>query len=280
MSAAASSKNHRPVRLVGFAVRVVTAGGIGVVMLAAIVFGRESGLGIVIALIAMAAVAELYTFTRREHRLPNEVFGVLAAGSMPMAAAFGGRFGLLATLTTVVVAALAWHVLFRQVRTSDTAVTVFGAIYVGFLLAHFVLVRQLDSGVLFALATILSVWANDVFAYLIGSTMGRHKMAPRISPNKSWEGFAAGTTFTVLVWAAIAFLPETTLSLPVLVGIGLAVSLAAVVGDLVESRLKREAGVKDSGSILPGHGGVLDRFDSLIMVSVVAYYLLVWAGVR
>lgn len=266
--------------LKGFATRVVTAGGIGVVMLAAIFFGRPLGLGIVLSAIAMLAVAELYSFTRREHRLPNEVFGVLAAGAMPISAALAGRLGLMAALTVLVVASLVWHVMFRQIKTADTAVTVFGAVYIGFLLAHFVLVRQLESGVLFALATILSVWANDVFAYLVGSTMGRHKMAPRVSPNKSWEGFAAGTLFTVLVWAALALLPENTLALPALIGIGLSISIAAVVGDLIESRLKREAGVKDSGSVLPGHGGFLDRFDSLILVSVAAYYLLILAGIR
>ncbi|MDZ4179013.1 MAG: phosphatidate cytidylyltransferase [Coriobacteriia bacterium] len=266
--------------LKGFATRVLTAGGVGIVMLAAIFFGRPLGLGIVLSLIAMLAVGELYAFTRREHRLPNEVFGVLAAGAMPLSAAIAGRVGLMAAVTVLVVASLVWHVMFRQIKTADTAVTVFGAVYVGFLLAHFVLVRQLESGVLFALATILSVWANDVFAYLVGSTMGRHKMAPRVSPNKSWEGFAAGTLFTVLVWAALALLPENTLSLPVLIGIGLSISLGAVIGDLIESRLKREAGVKDSGSVLPGHGGFLDRFDSLILVSVVAYYLLVLAGIR
>ncbi|MDZ4179735.1 MAG: phosphatidate cytidylyltransferase [Coriobacteriia bacterium] len=266
--------------LKGFATRVVTAGGVGVVMLTAIFFGRPLGLGIVLSAIAMLAVAELYSFTRREHRLPNEVFGVLAAGAMPISAAVAGRLGLMAALTVLVVASLVWHVMFRQIKTADTAVTVFGAVYVGFLLAHFVLVRQLESGVLFALATILSVWANDVFAYLVGSTMGRHKMAPRVSPHKSWEGFAAGTLFTVLVWAALALLPENALALPVLIGIGLAISIAAVIGDLIESRLKREAGVKDSGSVLPGHGGFLDRFDSLILVSVVAYYLLILAGIR
>lgn len=249
-------------------------------MLGAIIFGRTLGLGIVLAVAAVFAVAELYSFTRREHRMPNEVFGLIATAAMPIATGLWGYQGLMGSLAGLLVASMLWHVTFRQVRTADTAVTVFGAVYVGFMLSHLVLIRALDSGTELALATIIGVWANDVFAYLVGSTMGRHKMAPRISPHKSWEGFAAGTAFTVVVWVLVGSVADTGLSLPALTLTGLAVSVAAVVGDLAESRLKREAGVKDSGRLLPGHGGFLDRFDSMIMVSVVAYYLLIIGGAR
>lgn len=264
--------------LSALATRIGTALVVGVVMLAAVIWGRPLGLGILLGVVAALASAEFYSFSRREHRLPNEVFGVVAAAAMPVAAALWGKLGLTASVTALVVASLVWHVVFRQVRTTDTAVTVFGAVYVGFLLAHLVLVRQLDSGAELTLAIIVSVWANDVFAYLIGSTMGRHKLAPRISPNKSWEGLAAGTVFTILVWILLFYVIDSPISLGWLAVAGFGVSLAAIVGDLAESRLKREAGVKDSGRLLPGHGGFLDRFDSLILVSVVAYYLLVWAG--
>lgn len=261
-------------------VRLGTALVLGVVMLAVVIWGRSLGLGLLLGVISALASAEFYTITRRENRLPNEVFGVAAAAAMPVAAAIWGKIGLTASVTLLVVAALAWHLAFRQVRTSDTAVTVFGAVYVGFLLAHLVLVRELDFGTELTLAVILSVWANDVFAYLIGSTMGRHKLAPSISPKKSWEGFVAGTLFTVLVWVGVYFVTDSPLPLGWLAITGVGISLAAIVGDLAESRLKREAGVKDSGALLPGHGGFLDRFDSLILVSVVAYYVLVWGGAQ
>ncbi|MDZ4063774.1 MAG: phosphatidate cytidylyltransferase, partial [Coriobacteriia bacterium] len=241
----------------GFLVRVVTATFLGAATLAAIIWGRSLGLGVLVSLIAMLGVREFYSITRREHRLPNEVFGVLATGTMPIATALWGRLGLMSVVTGLVVLALLWHVAFRQVRTADTATTVFGAIYLGFLLSHFVLIRQLDSGTELALATIVSVWANDVFAYLVGSTVGRHKKAPRVSPNKSWEGFLAGTAFTVLVWTGVFFLIDSPVSLATHILVGVAVSFAAVVGDLAESRLKREAGIKDSGRLLPGHGGFL-----------------------
>ena len=264
--------------LSGLVVRVGTAAIIGATFLTTILFGKSLGLAAVISLVGTLAAAEFFALSRRERRLPNELFGWAAVASMPFAAAAYGAFGLTAVISVLVVASLMWHLAFRQVRTSDTAITVFGAVYVGFTLSHFVLIRQLDAGTELALATIFSVWANDVFAYLVGSTIGRHKMAPRISPNKSWEGFAAGSAFTVAVWVGVYYVASTGLSLGSLILVGVAVSVAAVVGDLAESRLKREAGVKDSGTSLPGHGGFLDRFDSLILVSIVTYYMLLLGG--
>ena len=260
--------------------RLGTAIVYAAIMLAAIIWGQEIWLAAVISFAGVFAVAELYSLTRREHRLPNEVFGIMAVAAMPFGAAIWGQTGLMAVVTILIGFSLVWHVIFSRVRTADTAVTVFGAVYVGFMLSHFVLIRQLDSGTIFALATLFSVWANDVFAYLVGSTIGRHKMTPKISPNKSWEGFAAGTAFTIAVWATVFYITDNPLTLPWHIVTGAAVSLAAVFGDLAESRLKREAGVKDSGRTLPGHGGFLDRFDSLIFVSVVAYYVLVFGGVQ
>jgi phosphatidate cytidylyltransferase len=125
------------------------------------------------------------------------------------------------------------------------------------------------------------VWANDSFAYLVGSTLGRHKMAPRISPKKSWEGFAAGMAGSIAVWVAVALLfPNIGVTVALALSIGFVVGVAVFVGDLFESRMKREAGVKDSGTLLPGHGGFLDRLDSLILVCLVAYWILWWGGVR
>jgi len=112
-------------------------------------------------------------------------------------------------------------------------------------------------------AFIVVVWANDVFAYLVGVTMGRHKMAPHLSPNKSWEGFAGGVVGATAVSAVVGRLwigGDVWLWM----AFGLVVALAAVGGDLAESRLKRAAGVKDSGRLLPGHGGMLDRFDATL----------------
>lgn len=281
---------------VGIVVRVAVAAAYGVVVLAAVIFGGTFGVAALYAVIGTVAVVEFYEITRREHRTPNEIFGAVAVAAMPVAAALADLKGLATVTAALVVAALLWHLTFRQVRTTDTATTLFGAVYVGFTLSHLVLLRRLPLDgitgqgllapqVLLLLAVVVSVWANDSFAYIVGSTLGRHHMAPHISPNKSWEGFAAGTVFTVAVWLLTYYLvrervPAWPLTLGWHAAIGVAVSVATVTGDLFESRLKREAGVKDSGRLLPGHGGFLDRHDSLILVSVVAYWMIFWAGAR
>ena len=115
----------------------------------------------------------------------------------------------------------------------------------------------------------LMIWVNDTFAYLVGMAFGRHRLFPRVSPKKSWEGFAGGIVFTIALGVAFTYLfPKITPFYGVgqFVMLGVVVSLAATFGDLLESTLKRAAGVKDSGTIIPGHGGMLDRIDSLLLV--------------
>jgi phosphatidate cytidylyltransferase len=274
-----------------FGVRLLSALVLGLVQIVALVWGGTMWWALVVAAIAVLAASEFYAMTRTEHRKPNELFGLVAVAAMPLATGWylanapelsgglavaqHGLLGVTGVLAALVIAALVWHLVFRQVTASDTAITVFGVVYVGFTLTHLVLLRELDSGTELLLATIVSVWANDTLAYAVGSPFGRHKLAPKISPKKSVEGLIAGSLGTIAVWVGIGLAGVQT-GLPVWwLGItGLAVSMAAVLGDLAESRLKREAGVKDSGRLLPGHGGFLDRFDSMILVSVVAFYML------
>jgi len=274
------------IKPVGLLTRLITAVAYGAVVLGAIALGRYAT-GVVFGIMAGAAALEFYAMSRREARLPNELFGVMAAGFMPMAAALWGMAGLSAIMTALVAASLVWHVVFVRVRTADTAITVFGALYTGFLIAYLVLIIDVfAAGTLLAFAVVVSVWVNDSLAYLVGSTIGRHKMAPRISPKKSWEGFSAGLIGTMVVWVglvtvvprALPLLPATGLSLLWACATGLIISVAVLVGDLAESRMKREAGVKDAGTMLPGHGGFLDRLDSLILVCLAAYWLLWWGG--
>lgn len=259
--------------------RAFTGVGYGLTVLAALWFGVIPT-GVLFGIMAGFAAAEFYAMERREARGPNELFGVAASTAMPIAAALFGLPGLLAVVTALVAASLVWHTLFTRVCTADTAETVFGAVYTGFLLAYMVLIRGYADGLVLSVAVVVSVWANDVGAYFIGSLLGRHKLAPHISPKKSWEGFAAGAVACVAVWAVVPALPWIEISEPLALLTGAAVALSSVIGDLAESRMKREAGVKDSGTSLPGHGGFLDRLDSLILVSLVAYWVLWWGGVR
>ena len=287
---------HQQGALRGFVVRTVTAIALGLVLLVADIFGGVLGWAVAVALVAALCASEFYQVMRSEHHRANEVFGVAASAIMPIAAAVYatraltgtgasssselGAVGLTAVMGGLILAALVWNIAFRQVKGADTSTTVFGAVYAGFTLSHLVLLRALDSGAELVVIVLASVWAMDVFAYLIGSAFGTHPLAPHISPKKSWEGFAAGTAGTVATWVIGWFLIHSPLPLWYFVLTGLVVSVAALLGDLAESRLKREMGVKDSGKLLPGHGGFLDRFDSLIVVSIVVYYLMLFGGAR
>ena len=127
------------------------------------------------------------------------------------------------------------------------------------------------------LLTLVVVWAGDTAAYFVGRALGRHKLAPAISPAKTWEGAVANVLASA--GAALAFLPWLEISWGHLVGLGLVVSVAGQAGDLLESAFKRSAAVKDSGNLLPGHGGVLDRIDALILAGPAAWWylqLFVW----
>ena len=128
---------------------------------------------------------------------------------------------------------------------------------------------------LLPLSVFIFLWVNDSGAYCVGSLLGRHKLFPRISPGKSWEGSIGGAVFVlVAAWAISHFLDGVMLTLPEWLGLGLVVVVFGTWGDLVESLFKRTLGIKDSGSILPGHGGMLDRFDSsLLAIPAAVIYL-------
>ena len=131
---------------------------------------------------------------------------------------------------------------------------------------------------LLPLSVFVFLWVNDTGAYCVGSLIGRHKLFPRISPAKSWEGSIGGAVFVLAAaWAISYYLDSTMLSLPEWLGLGIVVVVFGTWGDLVESLFKRTLGIKDSGNILPGHGGMLDRFDSSLMAipaAVVYLYTL------
>ena len=160
-----------------------------------------------------------------------------------------------------------------------------GPVYVGFFLGHGLAIRDLsggdgDLGLAWLLFTLLVVFACDTGAFAVGRLAGRHRMAPRISPNKTWEGAAGG--FAASVGAALLVGVAFDLAVPLWQQalIGAVVSVAAQAGDLFESALKRAANVKDSGSIMPGHGGILDRMDSILFALPAVFYMLLAVGLR
>ena len=214
---------------------------------------------------------------------------VMGRGLRPIL--LGGYIGLVLTLigsqtgeiswvlggifSTVLVAFVIFG--FSDARPSATAamsLTLLGVVWVGGGLAALILLRAIpDNGRLAVFTVLIAVFADDTAAYVVGRTIGRHKMAPRISPGKSWEGFVGGTVAAIAV-AFFAMYDQGFLTNLEAVALGAAVAFSATLGDLFESAIKRDLGVKDSGRVLAGHGGVLDRVDSLLWAGPAALYTI------
>jgi phosphatidate cytidylyltransferase len=168
----------------------------------------------------------------------------------------------------------------RAPSTVAIAATVLGAAWIGLGLGHIVLLRELhEKPRLLAFTVLITVWVADTFAYFAGRLIGRHKLAPSLSPGKTWEGFVVGSLAGVFAsFVALYDTRNTYLTSRQAVVLGLVVVLAAAAGDLFESMLKRDMEVKDTGRLLGGHGGVLDRIDSLLFAGVAAFYLVAAFG--
>jgi phosphatidate cytidylyltransferase len=151
---------------------------------------------------------------------------------------------------------------------------VFGTAWIGLGLGHVLLVRDLpEHGRLAAFTVLLAIFAADTVAYVVGRLVGRHKMTPVLSPGKTWEGFVGGTAAAVFV-AFISLYRTGFVDGWRSIVLGSVIALSAVLGDLFESALKRDAGVKDSGTLLPGHGGILDRLDAVLFAAAASYYTI------
>jgi len=184
---------------------------------------------------------------------------------------------------------------------SSAAASTFAFVYIALPMAMLVQLRQQWAGAFWLLYLLLIVWAGDIFAYFVGRSLGRHLMAPRISPKKTWEGAGASLAASLVVGSLLFShaLPISSFLLRLgliqrrdglfglekpelwpIVLLTIALNIAAQLGDLVESLIKRGAGVKDSGTILPGHGGMLDRIDALLFAAPVLWYYAAWRVVQ
>ena len=165
-----------------------------------------------------------------------------------------------------------------QTPMSNIATTILGIVYVTLPLSLMMYIPLFLGGNTwqpwYFLFYLFIVWANDVFAYLVGITMGKHRLCERISPKKSWEGFFGGIIGAIGVGALGAYFLDGRYE--IWIGLAAIIAITGVLGDLVESMFKREAGVKDSGNIMPGHGGVLDRFDALLISAPFAFIFLLF----
>ncbi len=252
------------------------------------------GLPVVLALVyaggwwlfALAAVGAV--FAVHEYSLMTRTLRpvTLAAHAGVLLTLFGAELGGVVWMVGGFLAALPlafvlhWVGQTRQSATIAISATVLGTAWIGFGLAYLLLLRDSpDHGRLATFAVLLAVWAGDIGAFFAGRLIGRHKLAPSLSPGKTWEGFVFGTICTVFV-AFVALYDDrhNYLSIGQAVVLGLVVAVAGPLGDLFESGIKRDMQVKDSGRILAGHGGVLDRLDAPLFAFVAVYYLLLAFG--
>lgn len=232
-------------------------------------------------LVAVAALFALHEFYRVARSLrPLVLAGYVGALGALLGAQLGGATWLLGGFLLAFVLAFVFAAVAetRQSTTVAIGTTVLGAGWIGLGLGALVLVRDGSDGRLALIAVLLTVFVADTFAYLGGRIAGRHKLTPVMSPGKTWEGFTAGAVAGVLTtWIALYdedLFPDEWHSF-VFGGI---IVLAATVGDLFESIVKRDLGTKDMGRLLLGHGGVLDRIDSLLFAGPAAYFALIGLG--
>jgi phosphatidate cytidylyltransferase len=249
--------------------------GLGAVVLLALYVWKAAFLG-VIALAVLLALWELSNALRAD-RVRVAVVPIAVGGLAMLVAAYaGGPEPMLVALSLTVLATMVWRLPEDPAGyVRDVTSGIFVTLYVPFLAGFAALLLRDDDGadrvVVFILLTVLS----DVGGYVAGVLFGKHPMAPHVSPKKSWEGFAGSALFCAAGGAVI---------LPLLLdgsavagsAIGLAVMLTATLGDLGESMIKRDLGIKDMGSLLPGHGGIMDRLDSLLPAAPVTFLLLSW----
>ena len=170
----------------------------------------------------------------------------------------------------------------RDQAGSDFAVTVAGIFYIGWFGAYFISLRNLPEGKWWILIVLPAVWFADAGAYFIGKRFGRHKLSPRLSPNKTWEGYLGGIIAGVLLTALFAAIwrvgagPNSAITPLRGALVGLVMGIFPTLGDLGESMIKRQMEVKDSGNLLPGHGGAFDGIDSWLWAVVLGYYMILW----
>jgi len=252
-------------------------------MLSAIFLSHISYFALFIVVISMA-LFEYYRILKIKASQPQIVGGYVSAVVL-FAVTFFHAAGILPLYAVVLVIPVVSIVfileLFKKSETSfqNIGFTFLGLIYIvlPFSLTNYLVVGSkagnIDYNPQILLGVLFMIWANDSFAYLFGVSLGKNKMFPRISPKKSWEGFIGGLLSTIGVSIAISYLFNSVEQFDWIV-IAVLVVVFGTFGDLVESMLKRNFGVKDSGNIMPGHGGILDRFDSLILAIPMVYAYL------
>jgi phosphatidate cytidylyltransferase len=264
--------------------RVLTALAMAAVGLPAIIYGGVFYF-LVMAVFITGGAWEFVRLYRAVQYEPHEVLTVGGVLVIVTARFFFAEYAV-ALFVLLILLAMTVHVVAyergRDQAGLDFTVTVTGLVYIGWLGSYLLDLRNLPGGVWWFMFVLPLVWAGDTGAYSIGAVYGRHKMSPRLSPKKSWEGYVAGIFTAMYVGALFAYAfsalgpqPFDGLLTPLQGALfGLLISAVTPLGDLGESMFKRQSGLKDSSNIFPGHGGFLDRIDSWIWGAALGYFII------
>lgn len=237
-----------------------------------------------VSVIGVAAFSEFSKMSINKNSSPNNVLGI-AAVLLIIVNAYKSFFDY-ASLMMLITVALLIYELFRNRNSAilNLGTTLLGILYIGIFSSSLIGIREFysDAGLIYdqggyiIIAVLVSIWVCDSAAFFLGTAFGKHKLFPRVSPNKSWEGAIAGFVFSVLTMIASKYIITEFLDWPAVISIGFIVGVFGQMGDLVESLIKRDAGVKDSSTVIPGHGGMFDRFDSLLFTAPLVYLYMVY----
>jgi phosphatidate cytidylyltransferase len=232
----------------------------------------EGGAVFALGMFVLGAVCMHELYGMYERARPARLAGYLALAGLLAAALYGDQFQVLLVAVVALPVVFALTLLQPQPSVGGLAMTLLGIYWIGFALAHAVMLRGLPHGLGIVIDIAVGTFLGDTGAYLGGRLFGQRPLAPSISPHKTVEGLVIGMFFAVLgVWIAGRYqewLPGTHALV-----LGLGVALVAPIGDLFESFVKREAGTKDSGGLFGAHGGALDRLDAILFAAVVSYYI-------
>lgn len=264
--------------------RILTALGLAAIGLPAIIYGGV----FYFLLISIVLVGGAWEYTRMFRAVQSEPNEMVAMGSVLgiATARFFFEEAAIPLLVLFVLLAMAVHIVAyergRDQAPVDFAITVAGIVYLGWLGSYLLDLRQLPQGLWWLMIVLPIIWAGDTGAYSIGASYGKHKMTPRLSPKKSWEGYFAGLFTSIIVGAFFAYAFSSLGPQPLgglvnaLQGsvMGLVIGALAPLGDLGESMFKRQGGLKDSSNAFPGHGGFFDRIDSWIWGAALGYFII------
>jgi phosphatidate cytidylyltransferase len=254
--------------------RVLTA-AVGIPLLLFVIHAGGLSFAVFMAGISALALYEYGVILQMGRRPVQRVVVVICGALLALLQALGGPAAPAAALIIVVV--MLREMANKEHSLDRLSLTVFGIVLLGWMPAHLAMIRDCRPyGEKLTFMFFVAVWVMDTAAYAVGKTMGRHKLASELSPKKTWEGFIAGFAAAVATVFVFRWTAPEMLSIPRAAVVGVAIGVGGQLSDLSESMIKRAVGVKDSGALLPGHGGVMDRFDSFLLSAPIVYYCLVF----